>query len=248
MRVLTSSLVAVSLLLCASDAWAVARTSTRDGTWCAADTWYPPGVPDASDQVFIVSGHHIVLDGACTQIAADLTLGPTNTWPLVSTLSTIGGQTLTVGDPIATYAIWNRRAIELTGGDRLEIDCDAVATSNCEVTNGSMSRFVAHGVQMGSGVVLSVSGENCPANSDFLPEAAFRATDCTDVSIEVDGLGLVQDDDPRFVGRYIRFGWPSPHRGTWYTFRSGREPECRSRTADRSGCSPEKAMNRFFHE
>ncbi len=193
-----------------------ARSSISDGSWCAPETWDPAGIPDAGEQVRIRAGHRVVLDGSCPQAAADLTVEGSPGPEAAGTLSTIGGQSLTIGNPIASFAILNAGLIELTGGDRLEIECGAVATSNCGVANAAGGRFVARGVRVGAGVITSVSGENCPANSDFLPDAPFQATDCTDISIAVDGLDLVENGDPRLVGRYIRFGWPSAHRGTWY--------------------------------
>lgn len=208
-RFLAAAVMACSLLVCADLARAASRTSTGDGAWCAAETWDPPGTPGSSDRITIAQGHHVTLEGGCAQAAADLTIES-------GALSSVGGQVLTVGDPIASYAIRNEGTIELSGGDRLEIDCDAVDTTNCEVANVAGGLFRARGVRLGSGVVTAVTGENCPANSDFLPEAPFQAADCTDVSIDVDGLGGIEDGDARFVGRYIRFGWPSAHRGTWY--------------------------------
>ncbi len=216
MRALGAVITAGSVLCLAGTSWGTPRTSAADGPWCAAATWTPPGIPEAADQVTIAAGHHVVLDGSCLQVAADLTTEASESPAAYGLLSTTGGQTLTVGDPVADYAIRNAGAIELTGGDRLEIDCDAVDTARCEVANVAGGQFVARGIQLGSGVVTSVYGENCPANSDFLPAAPFQAANCTDTSIDVDGLGAVENGDPRFVGRYIRFAWPSAHRGTWY--------------------------------
>ena len=208
-RALAAAVLAGSIVFSAATARAIPRVSVGDGGWCAAQTWDPPGAPEASDTVTIGASHHVVLDGSCAQVAADLTVEG-------GALSTVGGQTLTLGDPISSYAIRNAGTIELAGGDRLEIDCDEVDTSNCAVANVAGGLFRARGARLGSGVVSAVTGENCPANSDFLPEGPFQASDCTDVSIDVDGLGWIEDGDSRFVGRYIRFGWPSAHRGTWY--------------------------------
>ncbi|MEX2205344.1 MAG: thrombospondin type 3 repeat-containing protein [Myxococcota bacterium] len=216
MRALAAA-ITIGLSVCSSGtARATPRVSVADGPWCDAATWSPPGVPQATDQITIAAGHHVVLDGSCVQAAADLTIQASGSPTAYGVLSTTGGQTLTLGDPVASYAIFNLGVIELTGGDRLEIDCDSVDTTNCEVQNVIGSQFVARGTELGSGVVVSVSGENCPANSDFLPTAPFQSADCTDITLDVDGLGVVENDDPRFVGQYIRFGWPSAHRGTWY--------------------------------
>jgi hypothetical protein len=209
--------VAFGAILCsAGSAWATARSSVGDGAWCAPATWNPPDIPQTADQIAIEAGHHVVLDGSCVQVAASLTTRRSQSLGQFGVLSTTGGQTLTLGDPIGTQAIFNLGLIELSGGDRLEIDCDSVDTTNCEVENQAGGRFVARGTQVGSGAVVAVSGENCPANSDFLPDPPFQAADCTNVRLEVDGLGTIEDADPRFVGRAIRFGWPAAHRGTWY--------------------------------
>ena len=197
------------------------------GPWCAEATWFPPGVPEATDRVRISPGHRVVLDGSCVQVAADVTTQADPRWtdPVPrGTLASAGGQTLRIGDPLGNYAIENFGSIELAGGDRLEIDCDSTWTPSCTAANRPGSRFVARGARLGTGVVTAVFGENCPANSDFLPDAPFQASDCTDVAIEVEGLGAVEDGDPRFVGRFIRFDWPSAHRGTWYRIAGASAP------------------------
>ncbi len=206
---LTLVVVTTAVLCVVGPAHAEVRASIGDGAWCDPASWNPQGVPEASDQVRILPGHHVVLDGACEQVAADLAL-------FEGTLSSRGGQTLRIGDPLGSYAIENAGSIELGAGDRLEIDCDSVPTQRCVVSNTAGGRFVARGAQVGGGVVRAVFGENCPANSDFRPLAPFQASDCTDVTIEVDGLGVLENGDARFLGRMIRFGWPAAHRGTWY--------------------------------
>ncbi len=212
-------LVAACVLSPLRLAWAEPRVSAASGAWCAPATWDPQGVPEVADSVQISADHEVVLAGGCAQVAADLTLAGGGR------LASAGGQTLTLGNPIAEYVVDNAGELALGAGDRLELDCDEVATPRCVVVNRAGGAFVARGARLADGTVREASGENCPANSDFRPAAPFVAADCTDVVLEVDGVGAIEDGDARFVGRFIRFGWPAAHRGTWYRIAGTAAPD-----------------------
>lgn len=209
------------LLLLSPLAYGAARTASVDGLWSATATWGGAAVPVATDTCTINANVEVVCDVSGTPgcVCGDLTV------TAGGTVSTDGqGRTITLGDSTTTYSISNAGTIMLSGGDTLSQDCNAVATANCEFTNSG--RVVARGTLVGQGTVAAASGENCPAYSSFIPGSVVLSNcNTNNITVTARGLGLIVDDDARFVGRYLVFTYPAAHRGVWYKIADAVSPD-----------------------
>ncbi|HOW31881.1 MAG TPA: PKD domain-containing protein, partial [Bacteroidales bacterium] len=100
------------------------KTSVKDGSWYAADTWSPAGVPVATDDVII--HHNVTIDNSPAAICKSLTIDA----PGVLTVAT--GKELTVNETISNNA----------GAASFVIESGASLLNNTSGVAGTVKRFI----------------------------------------------------------------------------------------------------------
>jgi hypothetical protein len=84
------------------------KTSVASGSWTAATTWSPAGVPSCSDVVAIASGHTVTLAAGATAAGVTIASG--------GTLSSLAASDLTVGCTNNKAAFVNNGTYSIAGG------------------------------------------------------------------------------------------------------------------------------------
>ncbi len=91
-----SLILFVTLNFAFNGATAITRTSTASGNWATAGTWTPAGVPTAADDITILSGHTITMNGN-PGVCLSLTIAGTANWT-TARITNVGAGGLTLSN------------------------------------------------------------------------------------------------------------------------------------------------------